>query len=173
MMPKEKLRHADVVTASLLSLLSLALLIGASRMPLRGTYGGVVNVWYVSPAALPFVIGTGLLVMSLGLLRRALREGGHRGLVAFFRARIRALPENRPVHRMLGVVALLAIYVYGLLGRVDYFLASSLYLCVFMGIYAYRQDSHWAHWTKILLLGIGIPVAVGYAFREFLFVPLP
>lgn len=173
MMPKDKLRRADVVTATLLILLSLSVLIGASRMPLRGTYGGVVNVWYVSPAAMPFVIGGGLLAMSIALLLKALGEGGHRGLVAFFAARFRALPSNRPVHRMAGVAALLVIYVYGLIGRMDYFVASSLYLCAFMGVYAHRQAAHWRHWTTLLLLGIGIPLAVGYAFREFLLVPLP
>jgi hypothetical protein len=173
MMPREKLRHADVVTAVLLMLLSVAVLIGSSRMPLRGTYGGVVNVWYVSPAALPFVIAGGLMIMSAALLLRVIREGGHRGLVPFFAARLRALPGNRPVHRMAGVVALLGIYVYGLIGRVDYFVASGLYLVVFMGIFAHRQGTRWAHWLKVLLLGVGIPVGVGYAFREYLFVPLP
>lgn len=173
MMPKEKLRHADVVTAVLLILLSVVVLIGASQMPLRGTYGGVVNVWYVSPAALPFVIAGALLVMSISLLRSAVREGGHRGLIAFFGTRFRTLPRNPPVHRMIGVVVLLCIYVYGLLGRMNYFVASSLYLLVFMGIYAHRHDSHWRHWVKILGLGIGVPLAVGYGFREYLFVPLP
>jgi hypothetical protein len=173
MMPKEKLRHADVVTSVLLILLCVAVLIGASQMPLRGTYGGVVNVWYVSPAALPFIIAGGLIIMSIALLRRAIREGGHRGMAPFFLARLRTLPRNRPVHRMAGVVALLAIYVYGMIGRMDYFAATSLYLVAFMGIFAHRQASPWAHWVKILILGIGVPVVVGYAFREYLFVPLP
>ena len=68
---------------------------------------------------------------------------------------------------------LLSLYVYWLLGRLDYFVASSLYLVTFMGIYAHRQGPHWMHWVKILVLGIGVPLGVGYAFREYLFVPLP
>jgi hypothetical protein len=173
MMPKEKLRHADVVTALLLIGLSSAVLIGASRMPLRGTYGGVVNVWYVSPAAMPFVIGAGLFLMAITLLRASAREGGHRGLIPYFALRLRGLSTNRQVHRMVGVVALLGIYVYVLLGRVNFFVASSLYLTVFIGLYAHRRGSRGMHWLRILGLGIGVPLAVGYCFREFLLVPLP
>jgi hypothetical protein len=173
MMPKEKLRHADVVTAVLLILLSLAVMAGASQMPLRGTYGGVVNVWYVSPAALPFVIGLGLLLMGSHLLRAAIKEGGHRGLLGFFAARLRAVHRNTQVHRMLGVVLLLGVYVYGLLGRIDYFLASIFYLVAFMAFYAHREGSLWRHRLKILGLGTLVPLAVGYMFREYLFVPLP
>jgi hypothetical protein len=173
MMPKEKLRHADVVTAVLLMLLSLAVMIGAGQMPLRGTYGGVVNVWYVSPAALPFVIGMGLFLMALHLLRFAIDEGGHRGILRFFGARARTLRGNTPVHRMLGVVLLLGIYVYGLIGRIDYYLASILYLVAFMALYAHREGPRWRHWVKIFVLGILVPLAVGYGFREYLFVPLP
>lgn len=173
MMPKEKLRHADAITAVLLILLSLGVMVGASQMPLRGTYGGVVNVWYVSPAALPFVIAAGLLLMAMHLLRSTMDEGGHRGLLRFFAARLRTVHGNTKVRRMLGVVLLLGIYVYGLIGRIDYFLASMLYLVASMALYAHREGPHWRHWLKILGLGILVPLAVGYGFREYLFVPLP
>ena len=50
MLDQNNLRKADVVTGICLVLLSIVVIIGALQMPIGGTYGGVDNPWYASPA---------------------------------------------------------------------------------------------------------------------------
>lgn len=175
MMPKEKLRKADVLAAVGFIALGGVVIAGALQMPMGGTYGGVRNPWWASPAMFPLMIGTLLILCSLIVLGRALAEGGHRGLIGFFGQRLRGLPRNVEVHRLVLAAALMGFYVFALFGRIDFYIASSLFLIAFMacfyrpggGIFAPRR------WLVILAVGALMPVVTGYLFRTYLLVPLP
>ena len=82
-------------------LLGLAVLFGASQMPVKGTYGGVTNVWYVSPAVLPILIGILIIVFSIGIFIRAVKHGGHKEIIQFFLEKAKGLSKNNEVHRIL------------------------------------------------------------------------
>jgi len=175
MMPEEKLRKADIVTAICLILLGLAVLYGASQMPMKGTYGGVTNVWYVSPAVLPILIGTLIIVFSIGVLIRAVKRGGHKEIIQYFLEKAKGLSKNIEVYRILTIWILSSIYIFILLGKINFFLASFLYLCPFMLLF-YRPGGaslKVKHTAFIIFLCAIIPLGIGYLFNKYLLVPLP
>jgi hypothetical protein len=57
MMEKDKLRKADIFSGSLVVLLGLFIISQAFGMPMKDSWGGVQNVWFVSPALFPLLVG--------------------------------------------------------------------------------------------------------------------
>ena len=56
MKDKAGLRKADFWTSILLFALGVAMIGGATTFPMKDSYGGVQNVWYVSPALFPLLV---------------------------------------------------------------------------------------------------------------------
>lgn len=175
MMPKEKLRKADIVTALCLILLGLAVLFGASRMPMSGTYAGVTNVWYVSPAILPILIGVLIIIFSIGVLIRAIRDGGHREIIRYFAEKTKGLSRNREVQRILIIWIWSSVYIFIMIGRINFYVASFLYLCPFMLLFYRpgRESLKLKHFALIIVLCALLPIGIGYIFYRYLLVPLP
>ncbi|HSP25129.1 MAG TPA: hypothetical protein VLQ65_08145, partial [Saliniramus sp.] len=76
--PELRLRKADFWTALVILAIGVFMMIEALGYPLEGSYAGVRNVWYVSPALFPLMVA-GMLVLLAGyLLINAIRAGGAR-----------------------------------------------------------------------------------------------
>lgn len=83
-MDKEKLRKADFKTGVLLIAFCMWFLsITFIFMPFKETYGGVENVWYVSPWIFPAVVLTLLLILSSILTVNAVLRQGMSDVVHF------------------------------------------------------------------------------------------
>lgn len=203
MMPEEKLRKADVVTAAGLVLLGSGVLIGAFRMPMSGTYGGEEVRWYTSPAAFPILVGFLIIAFAVGILARAVRKGAMAGIARYYADGIKGLVHNRAALRVLIIWVLLAGYVsalrlhpFGWVSRVlvripfmrwsltrfclepsgaNYVLASFVFLTAFIWLF-YRPKGRLPdrrYGAFIVGLSAVVSFLVGYLFREQLFVPLP
>ena len=68
----KSLRKADFWTSIVLFALGVAMFIGATTFPMTDSYGGVQNVWYVSPALFPMIIASTLVILSLVLFANAI-----------------------------------------------------------------------------------------------------
>lgn len=175
MMPPEKLRKADLVTAGVLIVLGLSVVVKALRMPYGGTYGGVNNAWYVSPAMFPLFVGTLLILCSIGVAVHAIREGGHRGFLAFWKERVRGLPRNAAVGRMALVCAWTAVLVFGAMGRINFYVAGFLYLFVFMLLF-HRPAEGKPYWRSVcvgLVVSLFASSVTIFLFERYLLVPFP
>ena len=83
-MDTDNLRKADFKTGVMLIAFCLWFLsITFVFMPFKETYGGVENVWYVSPWIFPAVVLTLLLLLSIILTVNAVLRQGHRDFVEF------------------------------------------------------------------------------------------
>jgi len=83
-MDTDNLRKADFKTGVMLIAFCLWFLsITFVFMPFKETYGGVENVWYVSPWIFPAVVLTLLLLLSVILTVNAVLRQGHRDFVEF------------------------------------------------------------------------------------------
>ena len=128
-----RLRGADIATGLVLAIVAVLMIAEALTYPLEGTYAGVRNAWYVSPALFPLMIGGMLLILSAGLVAVAARD----------RARLRAGAAPRApgqAGRSTGreawfIATLLAAYIVELVPRVDFPSATALFLFVFMAGY--------------------------------------
>ena len=76
MLEKDTLRKADIFSGAFIFLFGLFVVYQALQMPMKDTYGGVQNVWYVSPAIFPLFIGAIIALLGLALTAIALKSVG-------------------------------------------------------------------------------------------------
>ncbi len=124
-----KKRRADFITSILLLILSVAMLAETLTFPMADSYGGVSNVWYVSPALFPLLVSILLILMALILMARAIKDGG-------MAQAVRDLPHfgrflaSENLHRLLVLIGIISAYVYALVPNVDFWVASFAFLTV-------------------------------------------
>jgi len=120
------MRRADLRTACLLILLAIAMLAETTTFPMTDSYAGVKNVWYVSPALFPLIIGGLLLILALVLAGSAAR---HLGTAEALRQLVPPprLGGERGL-RFLLLLAAIIVFVYILVPRVDFVVAAAFFL---------------------------------------------
>lgn len=110
---------------------SLAMVERASKPPFN------ISNLSVSPALLPLLLGCGLIFFSLLLLVNVLRGEQRAASALFGHLRTssvrfgRALGET-DIRSMIVSVVIMAIYTFGVLGRVPFWLGAFLFLAVLM-----------------------------------------
>jgi len=137
MLEKTKLRKADAFTAIALIAFGIWVLSEAFRMPMKDSWGGVMNVWYVSPALMPIGIGVAIILLSLALLFNAVRTVGLVELKAValrFARRAVSKPSDGNV-MFFAMASQLLIWVYLYIPRIDFFLNSVLFLMAFIPMF--------------------------------------
>ncbi len=135
MMEKTKLRQADLITSVFLMLFGLWVLSEGFQMPMQDTYGGVKNVWYVSPALFPLIVGFGVVILGAVLLVGSVRAGAAASLAAALRAYRPGLSESNL--RFLGILLAIGSFVYFYIPRVDFVLTIALFLSYFIPAFYY------------------------------------
>jgi hypothetical protein len=143
-MDKEKLRKADLVTSVLIFVFGAWVLAMAFEMPMKDSFGGVMNVWYVSPALFPIFVGVALMVLAVVLFAVALPEVGRENAVNMVRRVFASRPGQKRLSdgtwRFIAIVVLLLAYVYISIPWVDFFLGTLLFLFVFITIFYFDDD---------------------------------
>ena len=128
-----RMRRADFWTSLIFFGIAAGMIGSAMTMPLKESFAGVQNAWYVSPALLPLMIAGGLLILATTLLCNAIRTGG--ASAAFASLGRWAEASRDAAARMLVSIAMITGYVFGLIPRVDYVIATALFLQVFIAAF--------------------------------------
>jgi hypothetical protein len=136
MLEKEKLRKADIYSGAIIFVFGLWIVSQALKMPMKDSWGGVQNVWYVSPALFPLLVGGTIMVLGALLTRTALKRAG----VKEFATTVRWLLSKAllqflntiPNLRFYAIAVLFLSFVYLNIPRIDFFLSSFLFLVVFI-----------------------------------------
>ncbi|MFH2093487.1 MAG: hypothetical protein ABIJ31_14100 [Pseudomonadota bacterium] len=145
MMDKNKLRKADIFSGSIIFLAGTFIVSQALQMPMKDSWGGVQNVWYVSPAIFPLFVGAMIMLLGGLLVRTAVREVGMQSVseVAGFigsRQVIEYAKQGSSI-RFFAIVALLLSFVFVFIARVDFFLIAIHFLMVsILMFYVDRTD---------------------------------
>lgn len=194
MIEPAKRRRYDVVAALGFLALGAAVILGSLGMPMRGTYAGAPIYWYTSPAFFPLILGALLMLCAAASLRTAVHAGGARNLSAFLAAEADAIVHGAAGRRaavaasvLVGYVALLSLHPFGFLGDMlaripgiyapatrflaepegaNYVVSSAVFLGAMFWIFHGRRL-----WTA--LFAVFASWAVGWAFAEKLYAPLP
>jgi len=136
MMDKEKLRKTDIYSGAVIFFFGIWIILQALKMPMKDSWGGVQNVWYVSPGIFPLFVGCIIMLLGALLCRTALKMVGFkvfgqtvrwllgRTLWQFF--------NSIPNLRFYAIVVLFLSLVYLTIPRVDFFLSAFLFLVVFI-----------------------------------------
>jgi hypothetical protein len=136
MLQKENLRKADVYSGAVISLFGLWIVLQALKMPMKDSWGGVQNVWYVSPAIFPLFIGCIIMLLGGLLCRTALKTIGFKAFAETTRwlssqALLQFL-NSLPNLRFYAIVVLFFSFVFLNIPRIDFFLSAVLFLVVFI-----------------------------------------
>jgi len=122
------------------------------------SYGGVQNVWYVSPALFPLLVGGLLLLLSVVLIANAITYHGWPGVL---RERDRGVSlTHESNQRFFAIVLLIATYVYAFIPHVDFFIATVLFLFAFItAFYLERHEPLVISTLAFFLLGIVVLIS--------------
>lgn len=129
----------------------------------------IYNTFIDAPGFFPLIIGVVLAVLGAILATIGFKAGGIGELKevlspAFLKGFIK---DDRTV-RVLILLGMMAIYVYGLLGRIHFIAATSIYLVA--NFFYLRACKHW--WSAIIIAVVA-SVAVYFAFRYGFSITLP
>jgi hypothetical protein len=175
MLPHKSMRRADVIASCVFMVLGVVVIYSATQMPwTSGRTGGSVQ-WYLSPGLFPAIVGALLILFSVRVLVQAIREGGHKEIVSRSVAWIRGLTVNTPVHRVILIALLLAMYVFGGVGRINFVAASALFLFVSIALFWWPGNgrSLLANIIVTAMVSVLTPLVIAHIFSTYLFVPMP
>lgn len=155
-----KLRKKDFATSLLVLLGGVAVTIGATQMPMTDSWGGVQNVWYVSPALFPLFVGCMLVLLGLVLMYNALREiglSGVREVGTLLKAPLARQFWTEPANvRFFAILLVFFSFVFLMIPRVDFFLAATFFLLSFMLMFYPQQHSLLLQFAAAYLIAIGL-----------------
>ena len=136
MLEKENLRKADVYSGAIIFLFGLWVVWQAAKMPMKDSWGGVQNVWYVSPAIFPLFVGCMIMLLGGLLCRTALKMIGLKAFAETARwlssKAILHFLNSIPNLRFYTIAVLFLSFVYLNIPRIDFFLSAVLFLTVFI-----------------------------------------
>lgn len=146
MMEKDKLRKADIFSGAAIVLLGLFIISQAMGMPMTDSWGGVQNVWFVSPALFPLLVGGMLTFLGLLLISIAFKSVGGDGLrnvFSYLTSREVVSFLKRPLSvRFYGIVFNLLFFVFLMVPRVDFFPAAILFLLISFFMFYFGDHAH-------------------------------
>jgi len=147
----------DFVFASLMLLVGIYVIYESGNMLERAARPPYrITTFGISPAMLPLVLGCGLILFCLFQLAAACRGGGEnspaRHLATASRRFVAALGD-KDVISMIVCSVIMFVYTFFVVGRVPYWLGSTLFLIVLTG---YLRASRW----RTILLVSGASVAL-------------
>jgi len=145
MMDKQNLRKADIFSGTVISLFGLWIVSQALKMPMKDSWGGVQNVWYVSPALFPLFVGAMIALLGALLTRTALKSVGilelGRTLTWLWSSDLVRFLGTPTVIRFYAMAVLFSGFVFLNIPRIDFFLCSVLFLVVFISMFHFDDDS--------------------------------
>jgi len=144
MMDKEKLRKADFFSGIIFLLFGVWIVRQAFKMPMKDSWGGVQNVWFVSPALFPLFVGFVIIILGALLSRTAWKTVGKEEIGAVIRwllskSNVEFL-ASAPTLRFYAMVTLFLSFVYLNIPRIDFFLGSILFLSVFISMFYFDDN---------------------------------
>ena len=136
MIEKDKLRKADIYSGVIIFLFGLWIVSQALKMPMKDSWGGVQNVWYVSPALFPLFVGSMIMLLGALLVRTALKQVGLKEFQntvswLFSKALLQFLNSVTNL-RFYTIAVLFLSFVYLNIPRIDFFLCAFLFLIAFI-----------------------------------------
>jgi len=163
---------ADFVTSIFLLLFSLAIIALSLRMPRFESVGASP---YSAPGIVPGLLGVVLALLSLILLIRSIIRSGYK-LNLNVRV-VRAYFQEASTKRFFLTLGLCLFYAVFLVGKISYFIATVLYIFVFIATFEWPKRDRQQVLKKAMPTAVAeavfLSAAVSMAFRYLFLVKLP
>ena len=143
MLEKEKLRKVDAYSGVIIFLFGAWIVWQASKMPMKDSWGGVQNVWFVSPALFPLFVGGMIMLLGILLVRTTLKAIGMKAfgetLQWLFSKNLLQFLNTVSILRFYAIAVLFLAFVYLNIPRIDFFLSALLFLSVFITMFYFDE----------------------------------
>ncbi len=161
-----KLRRHDLVVSCILWVVSLIFLLESIGLTFDIDLPGIEkNAWLVAPGFMPMFFSGGLLFLFSILIGISIKDGQFAG--HFTPKALKIAAFDRDTLETAAHMVLLCIYVFGLVGRVQFGVASALYLFAAMSL------ARAAKLYQIGLISVIFSAAITYIFGSLIRLPLP
>ncbi len=161
----------DFITSVVLIAFSLSVIVSSSTMP-RLERRGIDP--FSAPGVVPGMIGLILLCLALILFVRSVKSGGY---LLFSPETTQQSGHRGAARRVLLTLVISLIYAIGFLGRIDYTLATILYVFSFIVLFEYRWTEPLNNQLKVigyaLLQALIAALLITLVFRKLFLVDLP
>jgi hypothetical protein len=162
--------RTDLWVAAAFFVFSAAILVLTWRMPTYADQGGQI---YTAPALVPSFYGIVIGILSIWLGARAIRRGGLAPSPPNGEA---AATENSNARFALAA-GLGLVFVVGLIGRMPFWLAATIFVTLFIAAFEWRArlspKQRAARLAVALLIGFGTGIVVTLVFERVFLVRLP
>lgn len=171
-MKPENMPRADFVTSILLMAFGIWIVVHSLQMP---RFENLDANPFSVPGIVPGLLGVVIFFLSLVVFLRSLKQNGHRlGVNATV---IGNFIKDASMQRMLITILICSGYGLGMIGRINYYAATFMFVLAFLLLFQYRQ----AHTDQVTGKLIAVSVlqalltagAVGAVFRYLFLVELP
>ena len=163
--------HLDFLTALILIAVCIGVFITCQGYYKQQLSRRIVSTFYESTGFMPTVFAGFLLVMAVSLLYKALRAhsiGEHcRQLVASFKATM----QSRTFWKAVGGLAIFAVYVYVLLGKLSFGVAS--FIVLLATLLSTHIDKKVKTAVKMVIIALCAVVGIVLLFQYAFSVPMP
>lgn len=171
-MKQENMPKADFVVSLLLMGFGVWIVIHSIQMPRFEQFGA--NPFSV-PGIVPGILGIIIFILSLIVFIRSLTRKGYR--LGLNRAALTAFFRNTDMQRMLLTILICIVYGIVLVGRINYYLATFVFVLVFLILFQYRPSKGFLSQRRKLVLSFIQALltagVVGAVFRYLFLVDLP
>lgn len=159
---KEPIPGIDFFVSIIILVLSIVVFVWSLQMPRPGG-------WSTAPGLMPLFLSVTLFAMGIGLMVPAIRKKG----IARLASRVRGFSFRRWVNeatgrRTLWIIFLTAFYIFVLLGRIRFEIASTIYLLATLFVFWKKGG-----WLPIVLVSVFLPLVLGIIFRGVFIILLP
>ncbi|MEA4861007.1 hypothetical protein SDC9_98330 [bioreactor metagenome] len=126
-------KQKDFTISLVLSLVGIYATVEGIRMYLKAAQPpfGITNL-SISPALLPIILGSLLLILSLVLFFQSVKGSSIRERLALLSGWFGHAVKDTDIRMMVGGMAIMAIYAFLLIGLLPYYLASLIFLIALM-----------------------------------------
>lgn len=156
-------KYLDFISGIILLIFGIYVLITGIFIAKKSTIGDIV--WYGSPGIFPIFIGVIIVILAIILAIENLPKENNVNLI---RDIVKCVDKN-VVFRTLITIGLFAVYVFILIGRIPFYIATFVYLFITMLIFRENKFVIW----KLLLISIIVTIIICLGFGKIANIPLP
>jgi hypothetical protein len=142
--------RSDFKVAIVLLIIALFLFFHTLTFPMSGSYAGVENQWFVSPALFPLIIISLLILLSSILLFKATRQKGFEQFTQL-KSWLGDWQDPQVVNRWY-IIWSLVVFVYVYVPSIDFYLAAVLFLVALTSRFYYEFNQSLLRISLIHLL---------------------
>ncbi len=162
---KKELRKKDLLASLVLLGVSIWAWVESLKMIFVDLPGVKKVGWFVAPGVFPLIVSSGLIITSLIILKIAIKESG--GIKREDWKRWGKYLASSDFLISLLEAALLLFYIFFLLKRIHFSIATVIYLILSMLVVKATA------WYKIVLISVVVSLGVTFLFGNLFKLPLP